>query len=245
MAGAWLVAIASGASATGLLRTPVGSSSIGPAMVKTHVWFGMAVGLLVVVRVLRARKARAWSAALAGVTLALGWFASRSFVPLTVAGHAAAAAFASVALAPKFRDAPSTGVGATIPARQRTWTAVVARLGLLLMLLQAALGALLRHRLIGLEWHLLAGGFAALAVLVPAVAVIQDEAATTGEKTAARWAIGTLVLQVTLGVGVLSMILGGTANAPLWLLTTITHVVAGSLALIAVARLALVLQARP
>ena len=245
MAAAWLVAIASGASATGLLRTAVGTSNLGPAILAGHAWFGTAVGLLILVRVVRGRERRGWLPALSAVALVLGWFASRSFAPLTVAAHAAAAAFASVALVPQPAGTSFTESAAAIPARHRTWTPIVARLGLLLMLLQAALGALLRHRLIGLEWHILAGGLATLAVLVPAVAVIQDEAAATGETAAARWAIGSLVLQVTLGVAVLSMILGRTANAPLWLLTTIAHVVCGSLALIAVARLALVLGAPP
>ena len=132
----------------------------------------------------------------------------------------------------------------TSKSRARTWKAVVARIGFVLVLLQIALGALLRHQLIGLTWHLLAGGLAALAVLVPAVAVRQESSARIEERRAAKWAIASLLVQVSLGVAVLLMILIGTSNVQVWLATTIAHVAVGSLTLLAAAWLARVLATR-
>jgi hypothetical protein len=206
---------------------------------------GAALGFLAVGHLLRARRRRhVWRATLVAAALACGWFASRSFAPLTVAGHAALAAFATVALAGGTPDAPYLHTVATGKSRARTWKAVVARIGFVLVLLQIALGALLRHQLIGLTWHLLAGGLAALAVLVPAVAVRQESSARIEERRAAKWAIASLLVQVSLGVTVLLLILIGTANVQVWLATTITHVAVGSLTLLAAAWLARVLATR-
>ena len=63
------------------------------------------------------------------------------------------------------------------------------------------------------------------------------------ERRAAKWAIASLLVQVSLGVAVLFLILIGTANVHVWLVTTIAHVAVGSLTLLAVAWLARVLAA--
>ncbi len=237
----WLLLIVSGASTTGLLRAPL-ATGVVPVVLTTHMVIGAALGLLAVGHLLRARRrGHVWRATLVAAALACGWFASRSFAPLMVAGHAALAAFATVALAGGTPDAPYLHTVGTGKPRAQTWKAVVARIGFGLVLLQIALGALLRHQLIGLTWHLLAGGLAALAVLVPAVAVRQEASARTEERRAAKWAIASLLVQVSLGVAVLLMILIGTANVQVWLATTIAHVAVGSLTLLAAAWLARVL----
>jgi heme A synthase len=125
----------------------------------------------------------------------------------------------------------------------RSWQASVAGAGVLLLILQIALGALVRHHLIGYGLHLLVAGLAALAILVPAVAVSQDEGATAVLKRIAMLAIASLLVQLSLGVVVLFMILTGSANVNAWLFTTVAHVVAGTITLLAAASLAHALRA--
>ena len=121
---------------------------------------------------------------------------------------------------------------------RRSWQAKVAGVGVLLLILQIALGALVRHHLIGYGLHLLVAGLTALAILVPAVAVRQDAGAAVVLKRAAALAIASLLVQLSLGVAVLFMILTGTASVYGWLLTTVAHVVAGAITLLAAASFA-------
>ena len=238
MLGAWLLVIASGAATTGLLRTPVGTDGLGPRMLIIHPVVGALVAAIVLGRLLRSGHAgRAWLAAAIGGAIVSGWFSSRSFAPLTVAAHAVIAAFGAAAVAAMVRATPPslvTGISRSVSA----WRAAAARLAFVLMLLQIVLGALLRHHLIGLAWHLLGGGLAALATLVAAVAVAQDPSATAVERRAAAWAIESVLVQVTLGLGVLALIFISTPNAQVWLFMTIAHVVVASLTLVATLRLA-------
>jgi hypothetical protein len=230
MVVAWLLLIASGASATGLLRAPIGTPGLGPAMLTSHVVFGAALGLIIVVHLLRGQGPRLRAVVAIGATVALGWLASRSFAPLTAAAHAAIAAYTIVAL-------PTTFSAVAETQSRRPWKTSVARLGFALLLLQIALGALVRHQLMPVVWHMLVGGLAAVAILVPAVAITQDASSTPDEKRAARWAIASLLAQVSLGVGVLFMIMLGTPNPLLWVATTVSHVVVGSVTLLTSARL--------
>jgi hypothetical protein len=209
-------------------------------MLTSHMVLGAGLGLIIAMHLLRTwQTTRLWAVVSIGAAAISGWFASRSFTPLMVAGHAAFAAYATVALA-----APATAVSLTAGTGQPpgTWKTPVARLGFALLLLQIALGALLRHHLISVVWHLLTGGLAALAILVPAVATTQEPSAMRDERFAARWAIALVLVQVSLGIGVLLMILVGTPNAFIWLVTTASHVVAGSLTLLAAAALVRVLR---
>src|SRR5262245_47730354 len=162
---AWLVLMASGASTTGLLRAPVGDPALGPAMLTSHMVAGAALGLIIVVHLLRTRKARrVWPVVSIGAAVGLGWLAARSFVPLTAAGHAAIASGAIVALVAQAGSASSAVANAQSP---RTWQVSVARVGFVLLLLQIALGALVRHHLIPVVWHVLIGGLATVGILVP------------------------------------------------------------------------------
>jgi hypothetical protein len=101
-------------------------------------------------------------------------------------------------------------------ARALAWPPRAARVGAVLLLLQVALAALMRHRVVGLTSHVLVGGLAATAVLVPAVAVTQRDGALVVEKRAARWAIAALLVQAFLGASLLLMVAAGTGNVPMW-----------------------------
>jgi hypothetical protein len=204
----------------------------------------VAVGSAVIGHLVRAQAAsRLLPALFVTATFVCGLFVIRSFEPPTSAAHAALAAYAALALAST--GASGLNGGLVMGGRRgRSWQASVAGAGVLLLILQIALGALVRHHLIGYGLHLLVAGLAAAAVLVPAVAVGQDAAATTVLKRAARLAITSLLVQLSLGVAVLFMILTNAANVYGWLLTTVAHVVAGTITLLAAARFAHLLRAR-
>ena len=76
------------------------------------------------------------AAAVAVAAVASGWLASRSFTPFTVAGHVIAS-FVPLALL-------------VDDARALAWKVRFARFGSALLLLQLALAALVRHRVVGL-----------------------------------------------------------------------------------------------
>lgn len=227
---AWTLSILSGAVATALLRAPVGGPTIASVALTAHTIAGAAIGAAVVWHLARSRKTRAQlAAALVAAAVTSGWFASRSFTPLTVAGHASAAFVALALLVEK--------------ARVVAWKTLAARAGSALLLFQIALAALVRHHVVGLAWHFLVGGAAAIAILVPAVVVTQDESAFIAEKRVARWAIAALLTQALLGVALLLMVAAGTDNVSLWRATMNAHVLVGTLTLLAAASFSHVLAA--
>ena len=236
----WLATMTSGALAASLLRLPTGIPLDGSLMILTHGVIAVAMGSAVIGHLVRSGPATALvPAVLVTATFVWGLFAVRSFAPSTVAAHATLSAYAALALA---AGGLSSKLAIGGPGR-RSWQAVAAGAGVMLLTLQIALGALLRHHLMGYGWHLLVAGLAALSILVPAVAVSQDAGASSVLKRAATQAITSLLVQLSLGVIVLFMILTGRANVYAWLLTTVAHVVAGTIALLAAARLAYVLRA--
>ena len=241
---AWLATMTSGALAASLLRLPTGIPVDGSLMILAHGVIAVATGSAVIGHLVRARAARRLvPAVLVTATFGWGFFAVRSFAPVTVAAHATLAAYAALALAATGTGGLSGGaaLGGT---GGRSWQAAVAGTGVVLLILQITLGALLRHHLIGYGWHLLVAGLAALSILVPAVGVSQDTGATTILKRAATLAITSLLVQLSLGVFLLFMIMTSSANVYVWLLTTVAHVVAGTVALLAAARLSHNLRAR-
>jgi hypothetical protein len=227
---AWTLSILSGAAATALLRAPVGGPAIASTILTAHTIAGAAIAAAVVWHLARSRQPRSpVAASLVAAAVASGWLASRSFSPFTVAGHAIAA-FAALALLVE-------------KARSVAWKTLVARTGSALLLFQIAFAAFVRHHVVGLAWHFLVGGVAATAILVPAVAVTQDESAFIAEKRAARWAIAALLTQALLGVALLMMVAAGTDNVPLWRATMNAHVLVGTLTVLAAAAFSHVLAA--
>jgi hypothetical protein len=236
---AWLLTMTSGALAASLVRLPTSIPGNRSLWFLAHGVIAVAIGSAVIGHLVRAHANRRLAPALfVAATFVCGLFVIRSFEPLTSAAHAALAAYAALALA-------STGTGGLSGGGPggRSWQAPVAGAGVLLVILQIALGALVRHHLIGYGLHLLVAGLIALAILVPAVAVSQDEGATAVLKRIAMLAIASLLVQLSLGVVVLFMILTGSANVNAWLFTTVAHVVAGTITLLAAASLAHALRA--
>ena len=233
----WLLTMISGALAASLVRLPTGIPGNPSLWFLAHGVIAVAMGSAVIGHLVRAQAgARLLPALFVTATFVFGLFVIRSFEPLTSAAHAALAAYAALALASAGTRSLKAG---------RSWQTSIAGAGVLLLILQIALGAFVRHHLIGYGLHLLVAGLAAVAMLVPAVAVGQDAGATAVLKRAASLAIASLLVQLSLGIAVLFMILTGTANVYGWLLTTVAHVVAGTITLLASARLAHLLRTRP
>ena len=231
LVSAWAASLLTGAATTGLLRAPIGGPAIATVALTAHTIAGAAIGAAVVCHFARSQRPRApLAASLVAVAVASGWLASRAFTPFTVAGHTIAA-FAPFAL---FVER----------ARPLAWKTFVARVGSALLLVQLALAVLVRHHVVGLVWHFLVGGLAATAILVPAVAVTQDDMALVVQKRAARWAIAALLTQAFLGAALLLMIAAGTDNVPMWAAAMNAHVLVGTLTLLAAASFSHILAAR-
>jgi hypothetical protein len=253
----WLAVIVSGALTTSFLRAPLSNPAIGPATFTAHRLGGIAVAALLVVLVLpyrsRARGSRVrelavqpaprtWpvgrrlAAAFVTATAITGLIAGRSFAPSTAALHAWLAIVTAATLSAVTFPASSPGV------RVR-WTAIVAQLGLILMVLQAAIGAMLRHQLTSLGWHVLLAGIASIAVLVPAVSTLQRAEHDRRTLVCASLAIAATVTQVMLGTGVFALMVAGNPTVTLWVSTTTAHIVFGTLTVVATAVFAAALRA--
>lgn len=229
---AWLLLILTGALTTSLLRAPLILSGLMPVLLVAHMIGGAATAAIAIGYLTVFPSSRRWwgVTAVAGAGVC-GWFAHQSLAPLVTASHAAIAAFAIIPLADLNVQAPPAN-----DSRPPSWISRLARIGFVLVFLQVAVGAALRHHLVALTWHLVVGGLAAMAVLAAAVVTIQHESAPIANKQAARSAVATIVAQAALGVAVLFMMLIGPPNAGAWITITVAHVVVGSLTLLAVAR---------
>lgn len=229
---AWLLMILSGALMTSLLRAPLVLSSVMPILVMLHLVGGAVIAIIAIGRLIYARAVtRWWRVLLVAATPVCGWLAHRTFSPHLAATHAAAAAFATIALV-GFRRGPRTD--RAHPARR--WATFLSRAGFILVLVQLAAGAALRHHVIDLPWHLFIGGLATMAILGSAVPTTQDQQTTVAEKRAAISVIAAIVVQVSLGTGVLFMMFLGPPNAATWISATIAHVVVGSVTLLTASR---------
>lgn len=231
----WLAVIVSGAVTTSFLRAPLSNPAIGPATFTAHRLGGIAVAALLVILLLRDRRGRL-AGAFVIATAITGLMAGRSFAPSTAALHAWLAIVTAATLTAVTFPASSPGV-------RVKWTVIVAHLGLILMVLQAAIGAMLRHQLTSLGWHVLLAGLASIAVLVPAVSTLQRAAHDRRTLVCAALAIAATVTQVTLGTGVFALMVAGNPTVTQWVSTTVAHIVFGTLTVVATAVLAASLRA--
>jgi hypothetical protein len=248
----WLAVIISGAVTTSFLRAPLSNPAIGPATFTVHRLGGTAVAALLVILLLRDRSRvrglavqpalRTWpvrrrlAAAFVSATAITGLIAGRSVAPSMAALHAWQAIVTAITLATVTFPVSSPGV------RVR-WTAIVAHLGLILMVLQAAIGAMLRHQLTSLGWHVLLAGLASIAVLVPAVSILQRAEHDRRTLVCASLAIAATVTQVLLGTGVFVLMVTGNPTVTLWVSATATHIAFGTLTVVASAIFAAALRA--
>jgi hypothetical protein len=231
----WFAMIASGATTTGLLRAGNVDAGLVKASLIGHEIAGAAIAALAGLYILSRRSALPlWSSAAIVAVLACGWMASRTFTPSWAAAHGISAAFAAAALVTRTRVRRSA-----TPA----WQRASAQLALVAVLIQVGAGALVRHQLVTLPWHLLLGGIAALLILVAAVPTAQDPDSPAVARRVARSAITTLVAQVCLGAAIFVFILIGAESAGVWIGLTTAHVVMGSVILAVTSALATIHRA--
>jgi hypothetical protein len=219
----WFAMIVSGATTTSLLRAGNVNAVLVKVSLTGHEIAGAAIAALAVSYItFRRAVLPLWSSAAIIAVLACGWMASRTFTPSWAAAHGIIAAFAAAAIVKRTRVRRST-----TPA----WQRASAQLALVAVLIQVGAGALVRHQLLTLPWHLLLGGIAALLILVAAVPTAQDPDSPAAARRVAKSAITTLVAQVCLGAAIFVFILIGAESAGVWIGLTTAHVVMGSVIL--------------
>ena len=102
-----------------------------------------------------------------------------------------------------------------------------------LVLLQIVLGALYRHKVTSVMWHMAGGMIVALATLIACMVVIQQYPSHRPLRGSAIHLMSILLLQVALGVTAFTMQLLDTENTIVLAVTTGSHVVVGNLVLAA------------
>lgn len=110
-----------------------------------------------------------------------------------------------------------------------------------LMLLQIMLGAAYRHKLIGLLPHMGGAMIVSLAILVPAIVIVQRHPEHRRLRTPATWLISIFLAQVVLGITAFVIPLLK-LSAAAGVAATASHVVVGSVALAANVVLAMQIQ---
>jgi hypothetical protein len=230
---AWLVLIADGAATTGLLRTAIPGGVNVPALaLPVHYLLGAGLCVLTIGVLIRSFEMVRWLATACVVaTGVLGWRTLRGFDPRMAATHAFLAATGAGALTSLITRHASRPSHSSTEERHRPWIGRISRAGVFMVIAQVAIGAGLRHQLIGVEWHLLFAVLASLAILVPAVTVMND-AALDDRRRAARWVVWAIVTQLSLGAAVFVMMLVGPPSPIAWLTVTVAHVTLASVTLV-------------
>jgi len=231
----WIVALAVGellAIVTGAFQAS-SRISLNAAIVPVHVPIGIAVVAAGLIICIRARGTPLWLAfaglALSGMT---GWISP--VTPGRVVWHAL---YSHTALALVTATAVLTSHAWSEPAKPvsaGSWGALrpVALVTPPAVLLQIVMGALYRHQILGVMWHMLGAMMVAILTLVLSVVLLQHFADQQQLKSAATWLISAVLAQVCLGVATFLMILLGAGNIPpfVWLATGHLTVGAATLA---------------
>jgi len=102
-----------------------------------------------------------------------------------------------------------------------------------LVLLQIVLGALYRHKVTSVMWHMAGAMIVSLVTLIACMVVIQQYPSHRPLRGSAIHLMSILLLQVALGVAAFTMQLLDTENTIVLAVTTGSHVVVGNLALAA------------
>jgi hypothetical protein len=236
----WVVLVAHGAAATGILRAPLGGRfNFALWAFDSHQVLGAVVGALAIVWLLRSPSSLRWPVMLlVSATIVLGWLTTRVLDPRMASAHGALSAIAALGILSVLTEQTPARSTASSERPGGRWIVLLARAAVLLVMAQVVIGAALRHQLISTEWHLLFAGLAGLAALVPAVTIVNDPAAAAHTRRAARWTIAAIVVQVSLGVLVFVMMLVGPPSVMAWLTITVAHVTVGTLTLLATAAFA-------
>jgi heme A synthase len=111
-----------------------------------------------------------------------------------------------------------------------------------LVLLQIVLGAAYHHRLTGVIPHMGGAMVASLTTLMAAMLVMQQYPRHRALRSAARWLMSIVLIQITLGVMAFSMQLLDVENWMALVIATASHAVVGSITLAASMVLAMQVQ---
>jgi len=161
----------------------------------------------------------------------MGWIGARllhaTLAPLAFASLAAAI----VVSAPGWNKSPEPVVD--VPSKRLRRLAVAAPP---FVLLQTMLGATYRHKVTGFIPHLAGAAIVTLITLMAATQVLESYPNHRALRSAARWLVAVVLVQVTLGATSFGMQLFDVRNPMLVVASTALHVVIGSVTLAASVR---------
>jgi heme A synthase len=208
-----------------------------------HTMVAVAVGILALCVAVaqsrtRERYVLVWTAlALFAVTAWVGWLGwpllHASLAPLAFAIMVAIAVVTSSG----WNEAPEIVDGQAAPLLRPLAIAAPP-----VVLLQIVLGAAYHHRLTGVIPHMGGAMVASLTTLVAAMLVMQQYPRHRALRSAARWLMSIVLIQITLGVMAFSMQLLDVENWMALVIATASHAVVGSVTLAASMVLAMQVQ---
>jgi heme A synthase len=226
-----LLLIAAGAALTSTIRPLPGTDSgpIGtdPALQQFHVFLAVGVALLTLALAVWVRSMMGWIAlALVIVEGGLG-----SFGPIA---HAIVAPLLFASLVVIAVQTSEHWSRPPVPAND-LWPPLrtMSILAPVLVVFQIALGAAFRHNVTGVVWHILDAGIVLLLIMVLGMCVVRQFPDHPSLRPAAIWLLVITGVQVLLGFTVYMMILIVSANNTTLIVTSVLHVMTGTLALAA------------
>ena len=212
---------------------PVGTA---PGLQQFHVFLAVGVALLTVALAIFVRSTTGWIAlALVIVEGGLGSY-----------GAIAHAIVAPLLLASLVAIVVETSEGWSrppVPAND-LWPPLrsMSMLAPILVIIQVSLGAAFRHNAMGVVWHILDAGIVLLLIMVLGMCVVRQFPEHPLLRPAAVWLLVVTGVQVLLGFTVYMVILIVSANNTTLIVSSVLHVITGSLVLAASVAMLLVIR---
>ena len=232
--------IGAGAALTSNIRplpgTNPGPAGTDPGLQQFHVFLAVGVALLTVVLAISVRSTMGWIA-LAAVIVegglgSFGAIAHAIVAPLLFASLAAL----TVQTSESWSRPPVPATDLWPPLRSMSILAPI------LVVIQISLGAAFRHNAMGVVWHILNAGIVLLLIMVLGVCVVRQFPDHPSLRPAAVWLLVITGVQVLLGFTVYMVILIVSANNLTLIVSSVLHVMTGSLVLAASVVLLLVIR---
>ena len=223
--------IGAGAALTSNIRplpgTNPGQVGTDPGLQQFHVFLAVGVALLTVVLAILVRSTMGWIA----LALVIAEGGLGSYSPIA---HAIVAPILFASLVAITVQTSGNWSHPPVPAND-LWPPLrtMSILAPILVMVQIALGTAFRHNVTGVVWHILDAGIVLLLIMVLGMCVVRQFPEHPSLHPAAVWLLVITGVQVLLGFTVYMVILIVSANNTTLIVSSVLHVMTGSLTLAA------------